>query len=548
MAGVKGPVLGRSLGGSFNRLIVLLFFSALLTVGLSIYHDFGAHWDEHHNQIFGRYWAQAVESELGFTEKFPVPIPTGINTDTFSLLEHNRHHGPAYELLLYFSEKLILPDKADFLQTVHLRHLLVFLTWFSGAILMYFLAKRVFHGACRWGLLATLFYLIHPRIFADGFYNSVDVPFMVLYLCSTLTLLRFLEHRNKCTATLHGVVMGMLIDVRIAGVVMVLVTLLVVVQESTSTLKKVGGRKKVLKTWAAPVLAGVTTTLYTVFTFWPMLWKDPAGTFLAALRVGGARDYGPATPWWYNIFWISVTTPTLYLALCLVGASAGLRSIVGRKLPMIPPVAMAYLVPSVVTVVARPFLTDSWRHHYFLWPGIVLLCGAGLKRIFELIGALAEGFGKKAALWCVGGTVAFNLTLTATWMAHMHPNEFVFAGLLAGKNGQRARVNGDSLDYWGVSTLQGLRYIISHDQSSEIQVFLGQLRTNYYLLSPEDRARLKLTSDLSQADYAVIFYRSKEWKSAEGGFSRVYWLASAATEFMGVYRNRDRMVHALTKK
>src|SRR5690606_24091388 len=68
------------------------------------------------------------------------------------------------------------------------------------------------------------------------------------------------------------------------------------------------------------------------------------------------------------------------------------------------------------------------------------------------------------------------------------------------------------MDYWGVSNLEALRYILENDTSEVINV--GSLNVtsviNVALLKPEERARLNMTfsdPDRSKDDYYITTYR-----------------------------------------
>ena len=70
-------------------LFSLIFFTSLLFVGLSIYDDYGVHWDEYHNQKFGHKWYDY--SLISIEAKKPLNIDAN---------KHDRIHGPFFEISL----------------------------------------------------------------------------------------------------------------------------------------------------------------------------------------------------------------------------------------------------------------------------------------------------------------------------------------------------------------------------------------------------------------------------------------------------------------
>ncbi len=503
------------------------FCLVLLVLGISIYRDFGVHWDEFHNQYYGHYWGRYVERALGLTWDDSLRVPGDVLEDGFDFREHNSTHGPFFELLLYFSERGLLPPHADVSQIIFFRHLSVFLSWYLGAVMMYFLCKRMFANSPVWGLLGSLVYVLHPRIFADAFYNSVDTPFMVVYLASTLTLLRLLERGEVKSAALHGFVLGLLVDIRVSGLFMVALTYGALGMQAALRWRD---RAAFARAWLAPAAALSAVFAATVFAFWPFLWADPIGHLISALRASRGRHLGPPSPPSYTFFWIAATTPVTYLVFALVG----LFVIGTSRRSEAVLVLLTFMIPTALTCVARPYLFNSWRHHYFLWPSLVLLCLFGLQGLVRWASTFApQTIGRitTIALW---GALAANLATTTVFMIRMHPFQYVFTSILAGDNRRLC-----CLDYWGVSALEGLKYVAAHDPSEKIEVFLAPIHASVYLLPPKDRRRILITDHLGNARYAVTFYH----ESPASPFTSmadppIYSLSSHGTRFLGVYRLR----------
>ena len=141
-----------------------------------------------------------------------------------TLLRHtDRYYGVFFELLLtHIARVLKLTTNREI---YFLRHLGVFLAFYSGLLCFYFLVKKITRD-WKWGLLGSLFLLISPRIFENAFYNSKDIPVMVVSILSVYTLINFHEKRSLRTLLIHSLVSGLLIALRIVGLYILVITIL----------------------------------------------------------------------------------------------------------------------------------------------------------------------------------------------------------------------------------------------------------------------------------------------------------------------------------
>jgi hypothetical protein len=188
------------------RITVLLFFAVYLIVGLRAYKQYGISWDEPVSRERGiltlRYVVQG-DREL-------------IQTDW------KYHHGAACEMPLAAAEAVLRLSKNP--KSVYLaRHLLTFLLFYTSVIFFYFLGNKCFH---RWyaGLLGCVFLVLSPRIFAHSFYNPKDIPFLSLFIIALYSMIVFLDSKTWWRALCHALACALLIDVRIVGAVIPLLT------------------------------------------------------------------------------------------------------------------------------------------------------------------------------------------------------------------------------------------------------------------------------------------------------------------------------------
>ena len=149
---------------TWNRILVVLFFAAILCIGICVYKDYGISWDE------------LVSRNNGLlTYKYV------FEGDQEILTYRDRYYGTAFELLLLIAEKPF--DFKDPRDIFFFRHLATFFLFWIASIFFYFLCKDHFKD-WKMGLAGSLFLILSPRIFAHSFFNSKDLAFLSLFIIS----------------------------------------------------------------------------------------------------------------------------------------------------------------------------------------------------------------------------------------------------------------------------------------------------------------------------------------------------------------------------
>lgn len=491
-----------------QRWMVPAFFALVLALGLFIYPDYGLSTDENQSRDNGMVTLKHVAMKIAPDwvaadqdfEKYQVPLNEYFDRD----------YGVAFETPVCFIERqLHLYDGRDkFL----FRHLCTFLVCFGGLIAMYQLARRRFND-WRLGLLAALWLLLSPRLFADYFYNDKDAVFMALFVIATNTGVRLLLRPTLGRALWHALACAVTIDVRIMGVLLPL-----------ATVGLLGWRSLRAEVhWARTVgisalYLALTTGL--VVALWPYLWPAPLTLFVEAFkkmssfRWGGTvlyrGDMIAATdlPWHYAPVWMGITTPILYLAAGLLGLGLALRALVQQRWRlwrdeqgMQDLLFLAlFLGPLLAVIVLHSVLYDGWRQLYFVYPAFLLLAVRGWRAAARW---RPRWPGWPRALY---GLTALSLLLTAAQMVRDHPMQNVYFNLLAGTNvAQRFE-----LDYWGVGYREDLEYIIANDSRPLIKVNVPPVSPgdfNRQMLPSEQRNRLVFVERPEDADYFITNYR-----------------------------------------
>jgi hypothetical protein len=273
-------------------LAALIFFAALLLIGLTIYPDYGISWDEYNQLEIGK-------ANYRFLTK-------GI-TDLFEL--RDARYGPLFEIFLVRVMDQSTP-RAMYLS----RHLWTFVTFLLGVGTFYFLVRKAFRS--DWlALLGCGLLALCPRIFADAFYNSKDIPFLSAAIFSATSLFWYLEKPGWLRMSLHALFTAALIAIRAPGIYMPGLTLgMLLIEVFTRRMKPLHGLRNFL------IYLGLTAGL--TFVFFPYLWFNPLSSarevllmmanfphYLPVLYLG--EQISPtALPWHYIPVWMGISLPT----------------------------------------------------------------------------------------------------------------------------------------------------------------------------------------------------------------------------------------------
>jgi len=478
----------------------IVFFLILLAVGLGVYRDYGISLDEVAQRSIGAMTLAYVANRLA--PSLLARAPSHLS-HVESLNDYpDRDHGVAFEAPAVALEAIL--GIGDLKNVFMFRHLLTFLVALAGIYAVQRMAERRFSD-WRIGLLAALFLVLTPRLFAESFYNSKDVVFMALFAIAMNTMIAFVLKPGFKTAFLHALASGVAIDVRIMGVLLPPATVAILI---VRLLKRELPTPATCRALAVYLAAACIL----VIAMWPWLWSDPIGNFVQAFRNMAKFRWGgevlyigrfvPSTdlPWHYVLVWISITTPLLYLALFLVGAFSTLRQIASRRThlwkgdeELQDTIFFGLFAAPIATVILlHSVLYDGWRLMYFIYPAFLLLA---IKGWVSLWGNNSIRTIPRSLLAIV---TVISIVHTTVWMWKAHPFQNVYFNAFAG-TGVRFRYD---LDYWGLAKRKALEYILKNDDSEVIYVRGEGLA--FYMLDARDKKRLRYSDD---SRYVITNYR-----------------------------------------
>ena len=497
-----------------KKVAVAAFFAALVAVGLVLHGDYGVGWDEQNNFNYGAITLDHVLGRNADAHHYR-------NPDDFwhpVSGQFARTHGPAFEVLLVAIERA--SGLGETPGGIKLRHLCVYLTLVGGAFFFYLLCRRVFSSVAL-GLLGALLYMLHPRIFAHGFHNSMDIGFLALFTVCMFTMLRCVERPGLARGCIHGLACAVLVDIRIAGLLVPCLSGGFLLLE----LAAASPRLPQLRRSGACVGGFVLLFFPVVVLLWPMLWSDPVGNLLAALSVSskdpwnwwelylGQKIYARDVPWHFTPVWLLVTTPPLQLALAVVGLGAlaaalrprwsCYREHRGLLLGL-----CCLLGPLAAVALLRSTLFNGWRHMYFIYPGLLLPGLYGVAALRRWCGRLQTAWARRAVSALLATLLLYGVGSTVAFMVRSHPQQVayfnVFTGGLAGA---RARFQ---TGYWGSEYREGLEQILKLHRrpgcciriyASREPAAMAPVGFNLGLLPEPQRSWFQITEDLSRADY-----------------------------------------------
>lgn len=485
-----------------RRFVVCAFFSILLLLGTRIYQDYGMSWDEPAQYRYGQTVIRYVTGQ-----------------DNNLLTDWDRYHGPAFEIILAVAQTLFIKTNTE--QEIYfLRHYLNYLLFIAGVWCFYLICLRRFRN-WKIALLGSLMLVLSPRIFGQAFYNSKDLPFLSFFIISVYTMMRYLDGKKILWAALHALACALLVDTRVLGIMVPIITVALFVKDiwvnrGERTFKIIAG---------FAVYGGLLIGL--VLLFWPILWSGPIREFGNAFMqmsrfpwkgqvlYRGALIKGAELPWHYTPVWILISTPLIYIVLFTVGLvnifqkalTAPAQFISERQLDAVALIWLA--LPLLALVLFRSVVYGAWRHSYFVYPALLLITVVGLDALYKWVVRRRKKMHAYFGLGILGVGIALGLIPTAQFMIKFHPYQDVYFNSLAGGiTGARFKYD---MDYWGLSYRKGLEYILKHDLSPVITLYVEAApgRVNELILNEKERKRLKYVDTPEEAMYFLGAYRHR---------------------------------------
>ena len=504
------PVLAAAVG--------LLF----AVVGVAVVDDYGVGIDEHIQRSIAEANADYIMGDRD-------PLISGRTLRQPS----DRFYGVAFELPLVLVERVLglQEDRSVLL----MRHLLTHLFFIAGGFFCGLLAYRMLGS--RWaGLLAMLLFLLHPRLYAHSFFNSKDIPFLVMFVIALYLTHRAFRKDTIGAFVLLGVVVGVAVNMRPFALLLLPAALAMRGLDWRSAYNP-QRRKRILVTGGV-FAAAVPLAIYVSH---PYYWENPlrfieglqafSQDLMTATNLFQGQFISPdAVPPYFIPVWFGITTPLAALGLGAVGAAAvcwrGLRA-PGRifrsgELRFLFLLLICLALPVAAAVALEANFYNGWRHMYFLWAPFCLLGAAGAYQL-SLLGRAGYRirYSRPSLLAVYGLAAAAGFGGVVYAIVSLHPHQQVYFNLLVNRASPGELERQYNLDYWEVSHLQGLKYLLEQYPDGPIYIlYTPHAVRNWEVLTAAERERIVLSEGWN-ADFHI---RAHEyWVSGETAMEPVVY-------------------------
>ncbi len=515
-----------------RSIFLILFLCVYFFIGMQVFSDFGVSVDEPTERETG-----LVNLKFILERTYPAYADYHFKNITDLLNYHDKYYGAVVQLPLTALETLNSIEG----QTIWLfRHFATFL-FFSLGVVAFQQLVEIITADWKISLLGTFFFILTPRIFADSFYNIKDAIFLSVFTITFFFGMRFLKNVNFKNAFLFGLAGAFASNVRIITGYLLLFICIAVFCEQL--------QRKNFKKIIAPFILLIITFFASLFLFWPGSWENPFKylfesisqflnyqTWNDKVMYMGSYIWGQDPPWHYLPVWMLITIPESYLLLFLIGIIETFYSIYKKNSGISPNerndrllIISILIFPILTAIIFKSTLYNGWRHFYFTYTPFLLIAVLGLKNIFYWLHD-----GKLKRIYSIGliGFVLFYQIYLMGWTIKNHPFENVyFNNIMVSLFGGREEFE---RDYWRLSAKEGWEYILSTDNSEQIEyLYEDGAWANTLILTDADQKRLHYSLEgTNSTDYYIYSYRRPtELKGKE-----VYSITVDGLKILSVYK------------
>ena len=244
--------------------VTLIFFISILIIGLISVNHYGTTNDEYTQRLngfitlnyLGEIFLPDLTNKYTFDKNFPSfdNVPDNLRFYGGAIL-----HAPLGVLEIIFG----IEDKKNVFLFKHYAYFLIF---FISLICFFDIINKRFKS-WKYGLLGVALIFLSPRIFANSFYNNLDIPFMAFMIITACLGMRFLKKPNKKYIFLFSLFSAISIDIRLIGIILPVMI--------CTTYFFHGIKKKDFQNTFITLLSIFFVTVFLVILFWPMLWENP---------------------------------------------------------------------------------------------------------------------------------------------------------------------------------------------------------------------------------------------------------------------------------
>ena len=486
------PLTVHKIGAIPHPVWALVVCAVFIAVGVAVLDDYGVSWDEFLQREIA---LETISYVLGQDDELMRNHPRR---------NHLKFYGTAFELPLLIVER-VLGLQDDTRAILLSRHILTHLFFIASGFFCYLLIRRLF-GSTVIALFAMLLFLLHPRLYAESFVNTKDLPLVAMFMVAL-----FLTHRafNKDTVgafLLCGLAVGILINIRILGVVLFAAVPAV---RALDLLFDAGGRGRKHAFITGGVFA--LAAMFALYATLPYLWPNPIERTVEMfvtlfhhplafpILFQGELIMENDLPPHYVPTWVAITTPPVALLLGVAGIIGLIRRGWASPRDMLRHGNLKFgflligcLVMTLIAVgVLTPTMRSGWRVTYFLYAPFCVLAAFGLHYLASVSGRTVV----RAVAYTLVGV---GLLIVVLQMVRIHPYQQAYFNFLVDRETPGLLGDQYPLEYWGTSYLDGLRYLTETYPDSHIRVwdgYIGHHRRNRAFLPESARQKIVLKGE-----------------------------------------------------
>lgn len=519
---------------SLRNIFLVGFFSVLILIGLGTYKDFGVGVDEPVERMNGAVSLNYIADlfHISWLQKNPnLAVFRDLDLTSYK----DRDYPVAFNLPLVALEQILKIE--DDQQIYFFRHLVNYFVCLLGVYALFRLAERRYHD-WRIGLLAATFFILSPRFFPEFFYNSKDLIFLTFFALGANSLVKFVLAPGSMNALIHACMTALAINIRIMGILLVVVTLGILV---VRILRQKSERLQIL---LLLIMYLALTLLVTIFC-WPWLWSNPIENLIEGFHnMAHFRQAMPVwymgipdivsnnIPWHYIPLWILMSTPIFYVTLFIFGLGSSIKVLLTSKFlfwkndDQLQDIIFLglFLVPIISVIALNSVLYNAWRQLFFVYPFFLLIAIKGWVSIWSPSSPRIGAAVIRLMRYSLVSISALSLAWTLGWMIKTHPYENFYLNGLAGK----AWYEDFAGDYWGITNRNTLEFIARNDDRSYVQVAGAFFLDAESQLNVKDRAKIVRANSIEDADYLLNDLHHPEFKPVHEVFLDGQLLASAS--------------------
>jgi len=346
-------------------------------------------------------------------------------------------------------------------------------------------AKRI--AGWRAGLIGLAMGLLCPRFFGASFNDPKDIPMAAGYIAALYYMTGIMKEMpfpKKSTCAGAAVSIAVAIGCRASG--LLLLPYLVLFSGIAWITASRGNRMPFIRFSLMLLLTG-SAGYFGGLLCWPYALQNPLINPYLALKqfsqfssfwnglvlFEGQLIEASNLPWYTLIKWIAISVP-LFIHAGVILLLLNLKTLCRlHDWRIIGAVTFAFLFPLGYQIVTDSTVYDAWRHFYFVYPPLAVLCALAWNKV------LPEP--SPGRTFPVSGILlALLLALPLGWMIKNHPHQYTYYNELVG--GLKGAYGRYETDYWGNSLRNCAEALAEHHQKNEPQRKI-QVRADGSLMS-----------------------------------------------------------------